>query len=599
MSFEEAPPPTYEASTSRQWLSQVAPYIGGRDLAQAVRVCKVWNQLLLPFLCGDPSAHFPSDAQAAQRAFLEFRQALSKNRFSTRSLTHTIRLSSAFSRADYRPSITWLRQVIEGLPELQSLVLSSTSFLDYEALAALSHRPGLESLHHLKLISLTSCQNVTTAGLLNLLAVPAELLYLDLSGTRAARDARVFARLGTFTGLKVLKVANIAMGDDLATNLFSAIGKKVYYLDIANNNLTDRSIETLAPLCLKEPLHPGRAPGYESRRPHQTYLASVEKADTVMYKLLTTSFSRESTIENLQIEGVQSLNISRNNISYTALLSLANSGLLQALDGGCCTARLHGRLQAQPLEPLSSRLTYLRVPHHLVTGLDATKRRPPEQIDFQPFLHTKLDSLERVEAERQNRIQEFRGDFIAPALHPKLKSLVMTNIPARSADDALSNAMIQLVRDCALEARLASLQARLDYRLAPDQRTTTSRLRREAKRLFALEEIVLEIAPPQNLGMASTSGWNHASDVKSMTGDVDSEVLWDAYSSDFSFFGNEQALDTKEKRSGQDRLLVDTVAEISTFRKKVKGQFEAALRHGDDMPKIDGFWDGYIKVLRT
>ncbi|KAL2857798.1 hypothetical protein BJY01DRAFT_115343 [Aspergillus pseudoustus] len=125
---------------------------------------------------------------------------------------------------------------------------------------------------------------------------------------------------------------------------------------------------------------------------------------------------------------------------------------------------------------------------------------------------------------------------------PNLEILVLTDVPSHvPADSPILESLMRFIIACSDEALLATLQAGSDYSLPPGQDRARAEQER-AKSLFALRRLVLEITPVTNSSLLlNPTAWKSVSSQlghqKSTTGDWDLERLWSAASDDFSFFG--------------------------------------------------------------
>ena len=201
-------------------------------------------------------------------------------------------------------------------------------------------------------------------------------------------------------------------------------------------------------------------------------------------------------------------------------------------------------------------------------------------------------------------------------------------IPPFSEDGEATDRLIRFIKNCSQEAHLARAQAKLDYSLPPGRRGQTSALRHSADRIFALKRIVLEMAPEHAKdGFGQASPWQHLT-TRSMTEDRDSEALWSAAETDFSFFGEEDecafpSIETgrfagpaasaeKEVAFGNNlstpspthgaksppKPRIDNVAILSAFRQERKLAHQRSLAAGVAEPETEGFWEGAIQVVR-
>lgn len=231
-----------------------------------------------------------------------------------------------------------------------------------------------------------------------------------------------------------------------------------------------------------------------------------------------------------------------------------------------------------------------------------------------------------MNSERQARLraQMAAGHSLHPAMLPHLTTLVLTNLPQSSSNPAIADRIIRFVKRCAEETAHARSQAQLDYSLPPGRKGHTSALNQSANKIFALKRLVLEVAPEDGERSRKASPWQHQ-ETRSMTNDRDSEALWDAAATDFSFFGEEENMfptieaglptynvaSEKEVDCGQaggerassqplsGMVSIDTIAALSRFRKERKLAHDRKLAAGAPRAETEGFWDGVIQVVRS
>jgi hypothetical protein len=128
---------------------------------------------------------------------------------------------------------------------------------------------------------------------------------------------------------------------------------------------------------------------------------------------------------------------------------------------------------------------------------------------------------------------------------PNLLTLVLTDLPAKAPSDDVAKHLIQFILDCSEESNWAKLQASVGYDLPPgrDRRDTEQRY---ARTLFALQRLVLEVAPERPDSPVHNRSWRHSGGIgtipnsKSSVEDPDCETFWTAARDDFSFFGDEE-----------------------------------------------------------
>ncbi|KAF2090662.1 hypothetical protein K490DRAFT_33861 [Saccharata proteae CBS 121410] len=239
---------------------------------------------------------------------------------------------------------------------------------------------------------------------------------------------------------------------------------------------------------------------------------------------------------------------------------------------------------------------------------------------------------------RLNLRQSNEG-HLHPGMLPKVQTLVLTNIPATSTDESVSQRLIQFVQDCGSESQIAQLSAQGAYALPPGRNRKVAE-HEFAESIFALRKLVLEIARPEDPTSSSkklSTSWRQYP-TRSSTEDDDSTAFWSAAGHDFSFFGDEEcgipdlepgrsvplaaltekmtvvasepdgggmqglSLDdetaAQQHKKAQSRSL-DTIAELTRFRRDRKAVFEAAVARGADPdPMVEGYWSGEIAVVR-
>ncbi|KAL2795900.1 hypothetical protein BJX66DRAFT_161029 [Aspergillus keveii] len=285
------------------------------------------------------------------------------------------------------------------------------------------------------------------------------------------------------------------------------------------------------------------------------------------------------------------------------------------------------------LDPLKSRHIYSSSPIPLcsspVSFEDSRARKIQELLAKRP----------KAQQPRRDGRESYIT-YLHPFHVPNLEVLVLTDVPSHvPADSPILESLIYFITACSNEALLATLQAGTDYSLPPGQDRARAEQER-AKSLFSLRRLVLEITPVTNSRLPlNPTAWKSVSSQlghqKSTTGDWDLERLWSAASDDFSFFGetecgipeyaqarpfpmaalnetvtltpdsdrsiSEMAGSSPTKLSLQPRTglpankssqpptinrlftapatpIVDLVAELASFRRRMKHQYEQTVR---------------------
>jgi hypothetical protein len=340
-----------------------------------------------------------------------------------RQLTHTLQLPPAHAEIYGGPYHTWLRDILEHLPNLQSLLVSQLPFFDHHALIALRQPSAARTLstgesfpfYGLRLLIAAREPNMTSIGLTEALRHMPCLVYLDLSYTTPARDPSVLAAMSNLPDLQVLKLRQIGLRDAEVYNLVNAIGIRVRLLDLRNNLLTDSSVRVLLHACFMPPEHnhhrnrtgtlsdedwpSGIRPG-----PDLLSLDSLksEDLDQTLVNTLTSRLTGRLAIEDLPHRGLTHLYIADNQLTVEGLESLLKSTRLHLLDGGSVDtvqSIVRARSSSSPtsikanrvplpgaeklVATLSSfavqKLSYLRV-HHAVVTEDTPAREQPSPV---------------------------------------------------------------------------------------------------------------------------------------------------------------------------------------------------------------------------
>lgn len=811
----EAAPPTYEKATLVDRWDIVARYTPSNDLCSAALVCSAWHSTFVPHLWGNPASHFGIENDRVYVALTKFKRTLQTARLLVRSLTHTLHLPPAHAELYNGPHADWLRDALERLPNLQSLIVRGLPFFDHSALYALKYKRAKESNEDdlpngaiempgsagfafqrpvdfipsfgLRLLDASRCPNITSNGLAQALARFEGLLYLDLSFTYPARDTVVLHTLRRLLGLQVLKVRGISLTDEALLVLVRAIGRRVRSLDIRDNQISDRGVRTLLDECFLGNASAGSIVDAGRRSPallpyigaEMLRIYQGEDFEGFLRSSFTGRFVGRLAIEDVPEGGITHLYISGNDLSVEGVSGLIRSGRLHVLDTQSVASQFGRNLSqlqydgsdpdmtvpgVEKLTPVMSKyagstMTFLRIDHSIVTKdapsmhmdeivqgrvelgdtalpdlprdaaeLGATPFRPetfelpdvqtprfelpgdpmqfvvspaadppvyrthseeesavnangprrgsalaPEVVDTltaefhhtnpfspvstlddgtlrnwistmtpvsptTPLLPTSSESellrpstrprtYSSVADERKARLNAHMATEhnLHPAMLPRLSTLMLTDIPPTSTSKEMSDRIIRFIKQCAEEAWFAQSQAKLDYALPPGRKGHATALKSSTDNIFALKRIVLELAPEVGTRRSSkASPWQHIS-TKSMTEDRDSETLWSAAETDFSFFGDEDcsfpSLDygrfahsahsygmEVDFSNGDHKVAAppkpaprprfDTVALLSAFRKERKLAHQRITAAGAVDQETEGYWDGVVQVVR-
>ena len=406
-------PPSYESAVSRDYWKTVALYIPSSDLCAACRVSRQWHETFAPYLWGNPASHFGTENDAVYGkkgsrwcsrssitdlivALTRFKRTLKWARFSVRQLTHTLHLPPAQSEIYDGPHPEWLRDVLENLPNLQSLVVSELPFFDHQSLVALRHHSSgrqpssteTPPSFALRLLMATHCMNTTSASLAEALSHFRSLVFVDLSNTLAARDQSVLSKLKDMPNLQVLKLRNVHLRDQDVEILADAIDIKIRSLDLRGNHLTDRSVRTLLNLCFQDSNGAnGQASNGQAALPTtlvEDWPAGIVQPDAAVLdefrdesfdehfvRRLTRGLVSRLPFEDLQPSGITHLYIADNHVTVEGLSSLVKSKNLHVLDAGAVDG---GRVLLRPRSHSSA--SPPRFTDHLVTLPGVEKLTP-------------------------------------------------------------------------------------------------------------------------------------------------------------------------------------------------------------------------------
>jgi len=405
-------------------------------------------------------------------ALTRFKRTLKWARLSVRELTHTLHLPPAQAEIYDGPHAEWLGDVLEALPNLQSLIVSRLPFFDHQALLALRNgrrnvTDGSCPTFSLRLLIAAQCKNMTASSLAEALTHLVGLAYLDLSGNSSARDPSVLSKLQSMPNLHILRLHHCQLRDSDMEILGSSIGIKVRSLDLRGNSLTDAGIKILLQYCFHTRGTRSRASSGVVIEDSADWPASIARPDANILdefrdETLSERFARRLTIgivdrlpsQELRKSGVTHFYIAQNHLSVEGVSTLVRNARLYVLDVGSFeTSKVlskpramsssspptsGGRRIALPgaeklillLEDFGKDLRYLRLHHSVVTHKAAAREectalKPVElegsvvriEIDSTPFVP------ELPNGEPAPRY-ELPGDamqiFISPAIGEKL-----------------------------------------------------------------------------------------------------------------------------------------------------------------------------------
>ena len=385
-------------------------------------------------------------------ALTRFRRTLKYARPEVRMLTHTLHLPPALSEIYGGPRPEWLREVLDFLPCLQSLLVSKLPFFDHNAMVALRNSPrqgqspdgAISQVYNVRLLLADREPNTTSVGLAETLLRFQDLVYLDLSYTTPARDQIVLSSMSQLEHLQVLKLRAIGLRDKDAEFLANAIGTRVRYLDLRDNLLTDMSVRSLLQACFQPANSPetldstvnplSLVPG---SRPHLLGMKLLESPDLdeQFLKFLTQPLVGHSWVEGLPHVGITHLYLADNQITVEGAAGLLASSRLHALDVGSVDtvgslAKGQHSLSPSPQSPRDlpgaeklipilgsvarDKLTYLRAHHAICTTEVHFKDLPTsDSHDLLPELSaTEENEVSGISELPANEVHELPGGDI-------------------------------------------------------------------------------------------------------------------------------------------------------------------------------------------
>jgi hypothetical protein len=390
-----------------------------------------------------------------------------------RELTHTLHLPPAHAELYGGPHSDWLRDCLERLPRLQSLIVNGLPFFDHSSLITLRHSSLWWRTTHinsfpvfgLRLLDASGCTNATSTGLSEALAHFPDLVSLDLSRTPAAKDGAVFNQLRSLMNLRILGLRGLGLKDSELGTIAAAIGTRVRSLDVRQNNLTDSSARALLEHCIRKTGIENHALGTSlssteyTRSLEELDFLSIEDLGALVRRRLTQSLIGSLTAEKVNDVGVTHLYLSGNAMTVEGISGLLRPGQLQALDTGTLATALKyeenkDRISLPSVAKLipvlakyaPAKLIYLRVDHALITqNAPTVSIAPPRaelEVDAEVYLTPNTHELEAREPSRpeldslDTAVYEFPGDSIQPNELPGSSPLNKMNIQPTNADSS-------------------------------------------------------------------------------------------------------------------------------------------------------------------
>lgn len=480
------------------------------------------------------------------------------------------------------------------------------ALLDLKAAAALSSSQG----YALRLLDVSRCQNATPSGLSAALERLQQLLYLDISGTYAAKDRQVLSKLSRLSNLVILKARSLSLNDDDFALIARGIQGRVQSLDLRQNRLTDTSAQSLVDYCFPAVTSDHNA---EAAFERARVLRSVGPAmlsayqgggfDGVVRHSITSGFARHFVFEDISPGGVTHLYIAQNNVGPDGVSLLLRNPLLRVLDAGRQARPPTSKLAQALLRHRTSNLTSLRLDHQIVTAKQQRWDLLPEDTRAGrigstlavPSTANAPRSHSSVRNAREARLTSLDGSFYHPAMTRTLRTLTLTAFPSHSKDSTTVDNMIHFLRACASESHLAAQQALLDWSLPPASHRSTQHRKSLERDLFALSTIVLEVVSPFQQQVDQS---------RAAVSDADAENMWREAEGDFSFFdegvGDSDPVIQRRESVAESQFKVDNIAALAAWRGARKAAHERAKVNAapDEIVEVEGYWPGTIRVVR-
>lgn len=489
-------PPSYE-SINANVLDLLPPYLSTASLVNLCLVSRSYYATFIPHLWGSPASHFVEVANESSRttngisfanlqvsglqndmvyvALTRFKRILRRARLSTRSLCHTLHLPPALSEIYGGPNSTWLREVLDWLPNLQSLCVSGLPFFDHDSLVAVDQSrtsstpitPNHDEFRRypIKLLLAAKEPNVTWVGLSLLMPHLPNLVYLDLSYTSPARNTNVLRSLDALVHLQVLKLRGIGLRDNELEVLANVIGLRVRLLDIAENLLSDMAVRSLAQACLWLPstrANNGHVPNDQYSRRHLeswpvglppppdslslNTIRTVE-LDEALLNQLTHPLTGRLAFEDIPHGGITHLYISGNpNVTIESIRSILDLGRLHVLDAGDIAALTSVDLQVLAAQRRTgesrdmARNKSVSAPNINVRGLLRRQKSPPTSIHSTESGHM----LEDQDVNNADDLLRLPGaEKLIPVLHDKASK----NLTHLRIDHAVATATLDQAKE--------------------------------------------------------------------------------------------------------------------------------------------------------
>ena len=549
-----------------------------------------------------------------------------------RDLVRTLYFPPAEAEFYEGPKAVWLRDILDQLPSLQSLVTSQLSSFDHQALQAVHQKYGETSantmVYRLRMLIAAGCRNTTGTGFNLALQHFPDLVFLDLSSSQGARNPQILQQIGSLWQLKILRLNRCGFKDEDAE--YISFPKSLLSLDISDNHFTTRGItEVFRKLPQARYGPPSQSiPRYSNATMGDNLLAgSLEKY--VRDKLIRT---HHSTIEEGLPQTFSQLFLIGNSIDVQCITKSLNHLSLDHLDcGSLMIGQGNMRIQSgsgiiQQINPVSftssfGNLRSLRIHHSIITSLPffETEVISSDQIERNLEDNAAADSLQLLTHQLIRHQRTAEGERnparLKVSMLPNLKVLTLTDLPAKTRNQQITNSLIVFIKECADGEQLAQLEYLSQFQ---DQKGPPDWGLRPTLPL-RLRKIVLEVSSEIDESESHASNTLRPAKnkfTKSSTEDPDSEAFMQASEGDFSFFGDDgdsgqlvREGRVEKPAFGYERAVlearsentkwIDVISALVAFRKESKARFDIASRRNvSDIERvISSHWIGEIKVF--
>lgn len=424
---------------------------------------------------------------------------------------------------------------------------------------------------HLRLLIARNCQNVTARSLSSLIHKLPQLLYLDLSYTKAGSSAAVVEALARSRDIRVLRLRHTGLKAPGLHQLLTASSEARSISALHSLDIRDNGLDLSVPSSLKFPAvsQPPSPCGHDVRSYESALRAStlgtypsgeVYEADSLF----------GSGITHLYLSGNQNLAPELIAFSNPRVLDLASALVINYLDKDSAPS-VWASIVANADDLIELRVFAPSLPHFALP----VHHSPPSESESE--LPPSYEAAVGQQA-LPERLDVFLRSF------DSLRTLRLSTIPAVATDGTILSTVTDLLRAAALAANDAQAQAQDDLHagdLLPNE-TVAQR----AKELFPLEQIILEVQPQilQDGGRSSLE-------------DTGAELLWKAGQDDFSFFEDERSfIQTPALSNDAHDTAIDVVKSLTEWRNARKN---AWLTQG--VESQDGlaseYWPGQVGIM--